>query len=358
MRIRRAAGMMLLGVAACASAPSSGGHQSSTSSGATSSGGGVGGATTTSSTDGTGGTIVIGSGGMDAGVTCTPAATAPPGDCASKGIQILAPFAADYGCVDLGTLPTVPSPWGGFAMKTNDPLTLLITGKARTAQGRLYAVSVGRDKDCHISGFTGTSTNVAEAPYSEAGVAWGPSGVLFLSQAVVNKIGELLPGSTVTDKTVDMGALGVGATMCGLGFVPSGFPGEGRLKLTNWPTSGQWYDAPVAPDGSGTFDITAAKPVTPLPNGAGGFVFIAAGNVDFPKNTVLVSEYNSQTVVAYDLDANGDPDPTTRRPFLGGISGAQGGVLDPLSGDFLFSTFSTARIIAIRGFKPPPPPVK
>jgi hypothetical protein len=180
--------------------------------------------------------------------------------------------------------------------------------------------------------------------------------VLFLAEAVVNMLGELKPGSATTDKVVDMGALGIAATMCGVGFVPMGFPGEGRLKLINWPSPGHWYDAPYTADATGTYDVNSVTPMADLANGAAGFVFIAAGNVDFPNNTVLVSEYDVGTVVAYELTGMSDPDPTTRKVFISGLTGAQGGVLDPVSGDFLFSTYSTANIIAVRGFKPPPPP--
>jgi hypothetical protein len=304
--------------------------------------GGTQGETTTATTTG------------DPPPACEPDRTPPPGDCAAMGIVIDPVFAQHYTCFDLGTLAAIPTPWGGFASKDGDPGTLLITGGSRSATGRLYAVPIGRDADCHVAGFTGEVVDIAEAPYNEAGVAYGPDGVLFLAQAVVNRIGQLEPGSAVTDKVVDVGALGHAATSCGVNFVPPGFPGAGQLKLVNWPAPGSWYDAPYVADGAGTFDITAVNQAAALPGGAAGFVFIAAGNVDFPANTVLVSEYNTGTVVAYDLVGASDPDPATRRVFISGLSGAQGGVVDPVSGDFLFSTFSTARIIAIRGFKPLP----
>ena len=285
---------------------------------------------------------------------CTPAALPPVGDCAALGIVIDPIFAAHYSCVDLGTLVSVPAPWGGFAVKADDTETLLITGSARSPGGRLYAVPIGRDADCHISGFTGASLDIAEAPFNEAGIAYGPGGVLFLAQSIVNNIGQLKIGSTVTDKIVDMEALGFAKTMCGVGFVPPGFPGADQLKLINWPSPGSWYDASYAPDGAGTYDITSVTPMASLPGGAAGFVFIAAGNVGFPGNTVLVSEYDAGKVVAYELVGMSDPDPTTRKPFIHGLTGAQGGVVDPVSGDFLFSTFAPTRIIAIRGFKPLP----
>ena len=355
-----ALGVLLLALAACS--PSAQGQSASSASTSAGSGGAGGhGGTTSSSTTGAGGSLTVGAGGnltVGAGgsVTCLPSPTPPPGDCAIMGIQIEPPFTADYTCVDLGTLPAIPSPWGGFAMKADEPSTLLITGSARSLEGRLYAVPIGRDVDCHVSGFTGASADIAEAPFNEAGVAYGPGGVLFLAQAGFNQLGQLKSGSTITDKTIDLNALGVAPTICGVGFVPTGFGGAGKLKLVNWPSPGFWYDAPFVADGAGTYNVTSVKQTAQLPNGAAGFVFIAAGNPDFSTNTVLISEYDIGTVAAYQLTPTGDPDPATRKPFITGLSGAQGGVVDPMSGDFLFSTYSSARIIGIRGFKPPPPP--
>jgi hypothetical protein len=359
-------GAALVAAVACSASPQGHGSTTATSASTSAGSGGHGGAGITSATTGStgggisigsGGAIVTGSTGTGAGMTCTPAMTAPPGDCASMGITIAPQFASSYTCVDLGTVASVPSPWGGFAMSVNDTSALLVTGSARSPGGELYSVPIGRDADCHVAGFLGTSTDVASAPYNEAGVAFGPSGVLFLAQAIINKMGELKPGSMAPDKTVDMGALGFAQTMCGVGFVPTGFPGAGQLKLINWPSPGYWYNAPLMPDGAGTFDVTSLVQGAMLPNGAAGFVFIAAGNPGFSSNTVLVSEYDIGTVAAYTLTGPAsDPDPTTRTPFITGLTGAQGGVLDPVSGDFLFSTYSTAQIIAIRGFKPPPPP--
>lgn len=296
-----------------------------------------------------------GQGGSDGSVlgSCTPSQTPPPQDCAAQGIQIAPEFASSYTCVNLGTLASIPTPWGGFAMKANEPSTLLVSGNARDASGRLYSVPIGRDASCHVSGFTGTTADYAEAPYNEAGIAYGPSGVLFLAQAVVNKLGELKPGSTVTDKTVDMAALGMGDSMCGVGFPPMGFASPGQLKLVNWPSPGFWYSADLSDDGTGTYNVANMTKGAQLANGAAGFVFIAAGNVGFPNNSILVSEYDAGTVAAYELDAQSNPKPASRRVFIQGLTGAQGGVVDPTSGDFLFSTFSTALIIAVRGFSPP-----
>lgn len=56
-------------------------------------------------------------------------------------------------------------------------------------------------------------------------------------------------------------------------------------------------------------------------------------------------------------DANSDPILTSRRDFLTGLEGAEGATLDPLTGDFLFSTYGGGdRLVLVSGFTEPPPP--
>ena len=57
--------------------------------------------------------------------------------------------------------------------------------------------------------------------------------------------------------------------------------------------------------------------------------------------------------------ADGALDGASRRDFLVGLDGAEGAVLDPVTGDFLFSTFGGGdRVVRISGFTElPPPPV-
>jgi hypothetical protein len=62
-------------------------------------------------------------------------------------------------------------------------------------------------------------------------------------------------------------------------------------------------------------------------------------------------------VAVYALDANGDPVLASRRNFLTGLEGAEGATLDPVTGDFLFSTFGGGdRVVLVSGFTEPPPP--
>jgi hypothetical protein len=58
------------------------------------------------------------------------------------------------------------------------------------------------------------------------------------------------------------------------------------------------------------------------------------------------------------VNADGDPIISTRRQFITGLDGAEGALLDPVTGDFLFSTFGGgSRVIVVRGFRAPPPPL-
>jgi hypothetical protein len=74
---------------------------------------------------------------------------------------------------------------------------------------------------------------------------------------------------------------------------------------------------------------------------------------------MLVSEYGTGTVAAYAVNANGDPIVSSRRAFISNLGGADGAYIDPVTGDFLFSTFGGGdRVVVVSGFaKPLPPPV-
>src|SRR5262249_6214170 len=74
----------------------------------------------------------------------------------------------------------------------------------------------------------------------------------------------------------------------------------------------------------------------------------------FGADSILVSEYSNGKIAAYTIDGNGDPNAASRRDFMTGLSGAEGAVVDPLTGDFLFSTFGGGdRVIVVRGFVAP-----
>ena len=57
-----------------------------------------------------------------------------------------------------------------------------------------------RDGAGHIAGFSGPATRVADAAYNDGGFTYGPGGVLFLARWPQNELGQIRPGSAVTDR--------------------------------------------------------------------------------------------------------------------------------------------------------------
>lgn len=274
----------------------------------------------------------------------------------SPGVTIAPPFDTSYTLTDLGSVPGLPPSYGGLTFLAGDRNTLLIGGNANTVSGALYTIGVSRDAAGHIDGFTGTATFHASAPYNDGGVVYGSGGVLFTSRWPVNELAQYLPGSTTPDKVIDLAAFGVASSHAALNFVPVGFEGAGQMKLVSW-SGGQFYTASFAPDGLGTFDVTAVTLETTLPGGPEGFVYIPLGSSEFGSPSMLVSEYSANSIGAYEVDANGNPILATRRDFITGLAGAEGAFIDPLTGDFLFSTFGGGdRVIAVRGFAVIPEP--
>jgi len=214
-----------------------------------------------------------------------------------------------------------------------------------------------RDGSNNITGFGAPVAvgNVGE--YNDGGVAYGPGGVLFTAQWNQNRLGQTKPGSTDEDKIIDLAPLGIttNSSISGLGFVPGSMSGAGRFKVVSY-SGGSWYDVVLAPDGNGTFDIVSSTLEAILPGGPEGFVFIDAdGNEGFTVDSLLMADYISGRISTYDLDANGDPIVSSRRDFITGLTNAEGAAIDPLTGDFLFSTFGGGdRIVRVDGFVPPP----
>lgn len=286
---------------------------------------------------------------------------------ATTHAQTLGPgFAADYSAFSLGSVPGLPTNYGGLTFL--DSNTLLIGGAANSVGGRLYTVGVTRDISGAITGFGGTAELFGGAgstlgAYNDGGVVFGPNGVLFTARWPVNGMGQTLPGSTSEDKIIDMAALGVAGSLSAINFVPAGFGGAGLIKMVSYG-GGQWYSASLTPDGTGTFDLSGLAQVDldpdpgiqSLPGGPEGFVYIPAGNAGFGVNSMLVSDYSAGSVSAYEVDSLGDPILATRRNFLSGLTGAEGAAIDPVTGDFFFSTFGGSnQVLRVSGFTAPIP---
>lgn len=280
------------------------------------------------------------------------------GASAAQAQTIGTDFTGSYSTFDVGSVTGLPTPYGGLTFLNNN--TLLIGGAANTAAGLIYSVGVTRDGSNHITGYSGPATQFGNSigAYNDGGVVFGPGGVLFTSQWPVNKLGQTRPGSLTEDKIIDLGTLGVVAHAA-LNFVPGGFSGAGKVKLVSW-SGGEWYSATLSPDGAGTYDLMGLAQVDlngadsgmgVLPGGPEGFTYVSAGNPGFTLNSMLVSDYSAGSVSAYTVDANGDPILSSRRSFVSGLSGAEGAVIDPLTGDFLFSTFGGGNhLLRVSGF--------
>lgn len=283
----------------------------------------------------------------------------------------LAPsFSSFYSLIDLGTIPKLPAAYGGLTFKPGDANNLLIGGLADTPNAGIYSVKVKRDSDNHITSFD-QANFVSKAPGSlgiggiDAGLTNSPLGdVLFYTAYPDNSIGQIKPGSSSPDKQITLDSLGIPSSTGALAFVPEGFAGAGRLKITSY-TANTFFDTTITADGSGTYNIAAPTKGVQLDGGIDSFVYIKAGNPGFTADSLLITEFDSQNVSAYEIDENGDPIASTRRDFITGITshtpttliGTIGTTIDSLSGDVLFSSFfeddpSQSKIFQLKGFTP------
>lgn len=269
--------------------------------------------------------------------------------------DLIAPeFASDYVLVDLGTVSTVPTNYGGVMFDPADPNTLWIGGNANHVTSALYAVPLVRDGEGHIVGFgPDAPRQICTTPGDFGGIDGGVdvhNGVILYVTYSDNRLGQVKPGSDSPDRLIDLATLGIASSTGTLRIVPPGFPGAGRLKIVSY-TASWWYDATMSMALDGTVDV-AVNP-TPIDIGGGpeGIIYVAAGNPGFTAPSILVSRYVAGQVVAYEVDSNGDPIVGTMRLVIEQLSGAEGAVVDPLTGDFLFSTFgSFPRLLVMRGF--------
>lgn len=275
----------------------------------------------------------------------------------AKNLSISARYSEFYAAYDLGSVPGLPPSYGGLTLKADDPNTLIIGGSANKGNGALYSIDVIRDANYHIVGFNGSARYFADAAYNDGGVTYGPDGVLFTARWPVNGLGQLEPGSTQTDKIIDLASYGVASSAASLTFVPEGLPGAGQMKLVSW-SGGQWYTVDLSPDNQGTFNIDSVTyEGINLVGGPEGIAYVPTQSPLFNTPSVIVSEWSAGNVAVYEVDENGDPKLNTRQLLLPGLTGAEGAFIDPITGDFLFSTFGGGnRIVTIQGFTAPEPP--
>jgi hypothetical protein len=274
----------------------------------------------------------------------------------SAQVVIAPPFAGNYSFTDLGAATGVVTPYGGLTLKAGDPNTLLLGGAANGSTGAIYQIGLTRGAGNHITGFTGAATLYSTAPNIDGGLAYGPGGVLFYTTFSNNLLGQIKPGSSAPDKLIDLTAAGVNGSTGSVNFVPAGFPGAGGIRILSY-SGGGFYSAALTPDGSGTYDLSAVTLLTNTGSGPEGLIHVPPASPVFVGPSMLIAEYGANRISAYNLDASGVPIPATRQDFMTGLAGAEGAFLDPLSGDFLFSTFGgTNHVLVVQGFASVPEP--
>ncbi len=272
------------------------------------------------------------------------------------GQTVEPPFDSVYTLVDLGNPVGVPSPLGGLTLKANDANTLLIGGAANSPLGVIHAVPLERTEG-RVTGFAGASTYFADAPHNDGGLAYGPGGVLFFTRYSLHQLGQILPGETTMHRTDSLAINGFTGSVGALQFVPAAYQSTGGVMALASYNSALWARADLSPAGDGSYDIASLTVGPNIGGGPEGIIYVTPGSPLFPNPSIIVCDYAGGKVVAYELDANGDPIVSTRRTFISGLSGAEGAYLEPTTGDFFFSTFGAgSRVVVVRGFSAAPCP--
>jgi hypothetical protein len=264
-------------------------------------------------------------------------------------VTVAPPFATSYTATDLGEVPGLAaSGTGGIAFKPGDPNTMLILGRT-DSNAALYSFGVLRDNNNHITGFAGNAVVAAPAPHADGGMGYVDD-VLLYPRYITNQIGEIKDGSTATDKVVNLTALGADPGVDGVGVVPTGYPGAGKLKSVSYVT-GSWSTDAFSLNGSGTLDITSVTNKTTLTGGPTGFAFVPPGSPIFPANSMIQAEFDAGVLSTYTLDSDGDPLPDTRQVVASGFAIPAGVAIDPITGDALIShNPSSPHLEVVRGF--------
>lgn len=248
---------------------------------------------------------------------------------AAAAQAVVAPFDTTWQVVNLGPVPGLNN-YGGTAFRPNDPNVLLVSPWPSTT---IQALPLVRDQQGHITG-AGAAVATITVGGTDGGLAFGPGDVLFSTWFGPNRLNQIRPGSLATDRVDDLGPLGVPGTVGACTFVPAGLPGAGRFKVATWSTDG-FHDLPLSPDGNGTYAPGTATPGIQLQGGVEGLVYVPANAALF-GGQLLVCEWGAGNIVAYQVDANGDPLVATRQVVVTAASTPGGGAVDPVTGDLVF----------------------
>jgi hypothetical protein len=269
-------------------------------------------------------------------IACSLAAEAQP--------AIQSPYVSSYKLVTVGK-----APYEIGALAFLNGTTLLIGDCAEgCSNGVIYKMTTIRGKDGHIKGFRKPVSYATGAEGLDAGLAFGPGGVLF-ARSYTNEIYEFKPGSHKPNLSANLTTYGYPNQEFGtLQFVPPGFPGAGTLKMPTF--GGSWYDITLKQDKMGTYKLAGVVGPNVTENSwPSGIFYVPAGSPQFASPTVLVNQGYTGPIWAYAVDADGNPT-RSGAAFVGGNFYPYGAAFDPLMGDLLFTDDSTANIDAVQGF--------
>jgi hypothetical protein len=250
---------------------------------------------------------------------------------------VVPPLNAHYSVRVVGPIASQFGGYGGITLKHNDPNVLLYAPYPATT---IYAVPVTRDAMGHIESFGTATVHATLSSGADGGLAYGPNNVLFHTSYPNNLVGQILPGSASTNRTLDLTQLSGGTMSGSVGgctFVPPGYPGAGQFKVISWST-GDWRSVGLTPEPGGTFAGTSISGPLLLGGGPEGIVYPSNGSTAWPDHTrVLVADWNDGKVRAYTVDSNGDPILGTDVVVIDNVPSVGGGTVDPLTGDVLFT---------------------
>jgi len=262
---------------------------------------------------------------------------------------------AGYTLTDLGSVVELPSQYGGLTIRPDQPNTLYIGGYANDAEGAIYSVALVRDAVTNnITGFGGAAVFYVAAPNNDGGIFFAPNGTLLFTRYSMNHLGQILPDNSYV--TTSLTELGISSSVGSIVLVPAGYPGAGNLIIASY-NGHILYNVPYTINGAGQYILssqTAQVSVAGLAEGPEGIAYIPEGSLAFPNLSMAISSYGNGTVVVYEVGSDGLPIISTGREMVTGLTGAEGAWIDPVTGDFLFSTFGGGdKIIRISGFVPP-----
>jgi len=262
---------------------------------------------------------------------------------------------AGYTLTDLGSITDLPAQYGGLTIRPEDPNTLYIGGSANLFYAALYTVPLVRDpENQNITGFGGPATLLVDAPNIDGGVYFAPNGTLLFTRYNMNELGQILPNGNYVSTSLTQ--YGVSSSVGSLAIVPAGYPGAGNLIFSSYNAS-VLYRVPYTIDGSGQYILsnqTAQEDVYATAWGPEGIAYIPAGSLAFPNLSMAISSYSGGKVVVFEVGPDGLPNTATARDMVIGLTGAEGALIDPVTGDFLFSTFGGGnKVVRISGFEAP-----